>query len=134
MTRDRDKKHKFSLNERFHSFVYAWKGIKLLFHEHNTWIHLTATICVLTVGLVVSLTPIEWAVAATLVGGVWITEALNTAIERLCDHVTPQQHPEIGRIKDISAAAVLLSAATAVIAGLCIFVPAIIEWIERITQ
>ena len=129
--RDRDTKHKFSLRERFRSFVYAGRGLKLLFLEHNTWIHLVATLCVAIVGWWVSLSPIEWAIAISLVGGVWITEALNTAIERLCDHVTPDMHPAIGRIKDIAAAAVLLSAITAVLAGLCIFVPAIID---KVTQ
>jgi diacylglycerol kinase (ATP) len=35
-----------------------------------------------------------------------ITELLNTAIERLADHVTPEQHPRIGAIKDAGSAAV----------------------------
>lgn len=125
--RDRDTKHRFSLKERFGSFVYAAHGFRWLFREHNTWIHLVATLCVVAVGLWVSLPMVEWALAIILMGGVWITEALNTAIERLCDHVTPEQHPAIGRIKDISAAAVLMAAIVAVAAGLCIFVPAIID-------
>jgi diacylglycerol kinase (ATP) len=33
-------------------------------------------------------------------------ELLNTAIEKLSDHVTPALHPDIGRIKDIASAAV----------------------------
>jgi diacylglycerol kinase (ATP) len=33
-------------------------------------------------------------------------ELLNTAIEKLSDHVTPARHPDIGRIKDIGSAAV----------------------------
>jgi diacylglycerol kinase (ATP) len=33
-------------------------------------------------------------------------ELLNTAIEKLCDHVTPELHPQIGLIKDIGSAAV----------------------------
>jgi diacylglycerol kinase (ATP) len=33
-------------------------------------------------------------------------ELLNTAIEKLADHVTPQQHPQIGLIKDFGSAAV----------------------------
>jgi diacylglycerol kinase (ATP) len=33
-------------------------------------------------------------------------ELLNTAIEKLADHVTPHNHPAIGAIKDISSAAV----------------------------
>lgn len=130
--RDRDTKHRFSLMERFRSFVYAGRGLQLLFHEHNTWIHLTATFCVVVVGLWVSLSFVQWAIAIILLGGVWIAEALNTAIERLCDHVTPEQHPEIGRIKDIAAAAVLMAAITAVAAGLCIFVPAIIDKVAQL--
>lgn len=130
--RDRDTKHRFSLIERFRSFVYAGRGLRLLFHEHNTWIHLTATICVVVVGLWVSLSFVQWAIAIILLGGVWIAEALNTAVERLCDHVTPEQHPEIGRIKDIAAAAVLMAAITAVAAGLCIFVPAIIDKVAQL--
>ena len=35
-----------------------------------------------------------------------IVELLNTAIEKLADHVTATQHPDIGRIKDMSSAAV----------------------------
>ena len=35
-----------------------------------------------------------------------LTELLNTAIEKLSDHVTPAQHPDIGRIKDMASAAV----------------------------
>lgn len=130
--RDRDAKHRFSLMERFRSFVYAGRGLRLLFHEHNTWIHLTATFCVVVVGLWVSLSFVQWAIAIILLGGVWIAEALNTAIERLCDHVTPEQHPEIGRIKDIAAAAVLMAAITAVAAGLCLFVPAIIDKVAQL--
>ncbi|MCJ2077601.1 diacylglycerol kinase [Methylobacterium sp. E-016] len=36
-----------------------------------------------------------------------VAELLNTAIEKLCDHVTPTRHPDIGRVKDIGSAAVL---------------------------
>ena len=35
-----------------------------------------------------------------------IVELLNTAIEKLADHVTPKVHPGIGRIKDMGSAAV----------------------------
>jgi diacylglycerol kinase (ATP) len=33
-------------------------------------------------------------------------EFLNTAIEKLSDHVTPEHHVAIGRIKDFGSAAV----------------------------
>ena len=40
---------------------------------------------------------------------IMIAELLNTALEKLSDHVTPQTHPTIGRIKDMASAAVGLS-------------------------
>jgi len=40
---------------------------------------------------------------------VLIVELLNTAIEKLSDHVTPTNHPAIGRVKDMGSAAVGLT-------------------------
>lgn len=50
---------------------------------------------------------VGWYVA--MIGSVIVilmTELLNTAIERLADHVTPDYHPQIGAIKDAGSAAV----------------------------
>ena len=44
-------------------------------------------------------------------------EALNTAIEILCDHVTPEHHPQIKAIKDIAAAASLIILLMVVVNG-----------------
>jgi len=38
-----------------------------------------------------------------------IVELLNTAIEKLSDHVAPQRHDAIGRVKDMASAAVGLA-------------------------
>jgi diacylglycerol kinase (ATP) len=38
-----------------------------------------------------------------------IVELLNTAVEKLSDHVTPHRHDAIGRIKDMASAAVGLA-------------------------
>ena len=40
-------------------------------------------------------------------------ELLNTAIEKLSDHVTPAHHPDIGRVKDMGSAAVGVALAIA---------------------
>jgi len=40
-------------------------------------------------------------------------ELLNTAIEKLSDHVTPALHPDIGRVKDMGSAAVGVALAIA---------------------
>lgn len=38
-------------------------------------------------------------------------ELLNTAIEKLADHVTPEHHPQIGLVKDLGSAAVFIGLA-----------------------
>jgi diacylglycerol kinase (ATP) len=52
-------------------------------------------------------------------------ELLNTAIEKLSDHVTPAQHPDIGRIKDMASAAVGIGL---LIAGLT-WLLAFVQWL-----
>ncbi|WP_421919047.1 diacylglycerol kinase family protein [Marinifilum sp.] len=47
----------------------------------------------------------------------------NTAIENICDFIHPDYHDKIKKIKDISAAAVLIGAITALLVGLLIFLP-----------
>jgi diacylglycerol kinase (ATP) len=60
------------------------------------------------------------------IGGVWITEMLNTCMEKMADLVTLEEHPEIKFIKDLAAGAVLVAAVIAVIIGLIIFIPKIL--------
>jgi diacylglycerol kinase (ATP) len=44
-----------------------------------------------------------------IVAFVLVVELLNTAIEKLSDHVTPAIDPQIGRVKDMGSAAVGLA-------------------------
>ncbi|GAB7086167.1 diacylglycerol kinase [Marinifilum fragile] len=60
------------------------------------------------------------------IGFVVVAELFNTAIENLCDFVQPNDHKQIKKIKDISAAAVLLSAITAFLIGFIIYLPRLI--------
>ena len=74
-----------------------------------------AVIFVLAVPLGVFIAPsLAWYVAmiaALLV--VLAVEFLNTAIEKLADHVTPERHRDIGRIKDWGSSAVFCGLALA---------------------
>ncbi len=45
-------------------------------------------------------------------------ELLNTCIEKLCDHVTPDLHPQIKIVKDMGSAAVLAALALAALVWL----------------
>lgn len=53
--------------------------------------------------------PIWWAAAALASAGVLAAELLNTAIEALADHLSPEVHPQIRVVKDCAAAAVFVA-------------------------
>ena len=100
------------------SFRFAGQGIIDLFrYENNAKVHLLIAGLVVVSGFWLKLSPVEWAIIVTQIGLVWAAEAMNTAIEKLCDFVSPGLHPQIKAIKDMSSGAVLILAITAVIAG-----------------
>ena len=53
--------------------------------------------------------PLWWAATALASAGVLAAELLNTAIETLADHLSPELHPRIRIVKDCAAAAVFVS-------------------------
>lgn len=55
-------------------------------------------------------------------------ELLNTAIEKLCDHVCPQHHPTIGLVKDMGSAAVMFALILAGLAWSAALVQAVARW------
>jgi len=119
-------KQKFTLSNRLKSFGYAFKGIVYLMKsQENMLIHLIATILVIIAGFVLKVNLKEWALLAFAVGLVWVTEAINTAIEQFIDFINPGYHYSAGKAKDLGAGAVLLAAITAVVIGLLIFLPKI---------
>jgi undecaprenol kinase len=50
-----------------------------------------------------------WAMVGLASAGVIAAELLNTAIEKLADHLHPELHPSIRLVKDCAAAAVLVA-------------------------
>ena len=118
----------FRLADRARSFVHAFRGIAILVaEEHNAWIHAAATVAVIALGLLLGVSRLEWALLALAIGLVWSAEALNTAIEWLCDVASPEHHPLVAKAKDVAAAGVLLAALAAAAAGACVFVPRLLS-------
>lgn len=114
----------FSLTARVKSFRYAFAGIAVLIKsQHNVWIHTLATILVIGCGVFFQINPVEWCLIILAILAVLVSEALNTAIEFLCNVSSPAQHPLIKKTKDVAAGAVLISAIGAAIIGSIIFLP-----------
>ena len=120
--------HPFSIRARLKSFRYAFEGVSTFFNtQHNALIHLLATLLVFIASVFFHISKTETIAVILAVGFVWTAELFNTAIEKLADLASPEFHPGIKFIKDVSAAAVLLAAVTAFLAGSIIFLPKILS-------
>lgn len=101
-----------------HSFRDAFRGVWLcLGSERNMRIHAAACGYVLFFAFKIGVHGGELACLLLSMGLVTGAEVMNTAVERLCDHVHPGPHPEIGRVKDLAAGAVVLCAVFAALTG-----------------
>jgi diacylglycerol kinase len=116
----------FSWRKRLNSLTYAVAGLKQIFlSEHNTRIHFTATLIVLGLSIFFSVSRLEAIALIIVISLVWIAELINTCLEKTLDFITKEKRPEVKFIKDVAAAAVLIAAFMAVIAGSLIFFPKI---------
>jgi diacylglycerol kinase (ATP) len=109
---------------RARSFKHAFAGIWYVIRtQKNAWIHLVIMIFVVLLAAWLRISQFDWAVLVLAIGIVWLAEFLNTSIEAIVDLVSPQRHPLAKVSKDVGAAAVLITAATAVIIGLLVLGP-----------
>lgn len=119
------------LTKQAKSFSYALHGLRLMWQDHNSWIHIPAAILVIALALYVEVNRQEWLWLILAIAVMWITETLNTAIEKLVDLVSPEYHPLAGKVKDLAAAAVLLGLFFAATVGIIVFWPYLIQIILR---
>jgi diacylglycerol kinase (ATP) len=106
------------------SFGYAGAGLAAMVRTTpNFWVHVLAAVVALIISLLLQLTPPELALIALTIGFVLASEALNTALEALCDVASPEYHPLIKRAKDVSAAAVLIAALAAIGVAALLWLP-----------
>jgi len=120
------KNEKFSLRKRVKSFGYAINGLRVMFsEEHNSRIHLLAAMVALVLGWFLKISPYEWSLLAIVIGAVFASELFNSALENLADHLSPEKHENIKKVKDLSAAAVLVFAIVSVVVAGLIFLPKI---------
>jgi diacylglycerol kinase (ATP) len=118
----------FSVKARLASFVFASRGLRhLLRNEHNAWLHLAASVGVIVAGLLLRITPSDWRWLVAAMALVWVTETLNTALEELCDRISPGFDHRIGRVKDLGAGGVLVAAIAATLIGLLTLLPPLLE-------
>lgn len=105
-------------------FIYAFRGVFYFFRtESNAVIHLSAALIVIIAAIYFSVDTTSWIALIIAITFVFVSEIFNTAIEKLSDFVSPEWNDQIKIVKDLSAAAVLVSALSAVTIAAFIFGP-----------
>jgi diacylglycerol kinase len=106
------------------AFVYAWAGLCVMYRTQMSFrIQLAVAGIMIATGLALGLSAAGWCWLAMAIGTVMSAEALNTAIEFLSNIVCPEYHPEIKKVKDVAATAVLLASTAAILVGLLVLGP-----------
>jgi diacylglycerol kinase (ATP) len=124
-------KKSFSFKARVKSIKYAFCGIVDFFQtEHNALIHLIVAIFAIGFSIWLSISREEWIIIISMIGLVFMAELFNTAIEKMGDLITKENNVIIKKVKDFSAAAVLIASIVAFLIGLIIFIPHLVEKIE----
>jgi diacylglycerol kinase len=122
----------FKASSRLKSVSYALWGLGFMLKtQHNAWLHLAATVVVILTAsfLQVRLEDWRWLIVAMVM--VWVAEAFNTAVEYVCDVVSPGYSEAVKHAKDIAAGAVLVCAFAAAVIGFLTLWPYVELMLDR---
>lgn len=103
---------------------HAISGFRYAFrHERNFRIECLFAVAVVVFMLLFPLALWERVILLVMIGWVLAAELVNTIVERIVDMLKPRLHPYARVIKDIMAAAVLISSVIALVVGIIILYP-----------
>jgi diacylglycerol kinase len=106
------------------SFVYAWAGLVYAIRtQRNARVHALIGAAAIILGVLLRISPVEFAMIFVAITLVFIAEMFNTVAEACIDLVTREYHPLAKIAKDVAAGAVLLNAILSVIIGILVFGP-----------
>jgi diacylglycerol kinase len=111
-------------------FVFAFRGIKKGFRERSMRFHGVATIGIILIGWFYKISTVEWIIILILISLIWMAELINSSLEKLNNTVRDElglDYKATTDSRDLAAGSVLVIAIVAVIVGIVIFVPKIIN-------
>lgn len=114
------------------SFVYAWRGLVYAVRtQRNARVHMILGASAIILGLLLRISPVEFAMIFVAITLVFIAEMFNTVAEACIDLVTSDYHPLARVAKDVAAGAVLLNAMLSVVIGVLVFMPHLLPLIPQ---
>ena len=111
------------------TFKNARKGMRLVLKsEVNIRVHFIIAMAVIAFAFVLDFDAEKMCILLLTVGFVIVSEMINSAIEFSLDAVFHNRYSRlVGMAKDISAGAVMLTSVIAVVVGILLFAPAILD-------
>jgi len=96
--------------------------------EKNGQLQIGAALVAVIAGFILKIAAIEWLFILLCIALVLCLEMMNSAIEKLVDHLHPGRHDQVRWVKDVAAGSVLFASVISLIAGCVIFLPKIYLW------
>ena len=111
-----------NLRKLITSFRHAFRGLKyMLRNEQNFQVEILIGIFVVVLMFLFPTRKLEKIALFIVIFTVLVVELVNSMFERIVDILKPRIHPYAQLVKDITAAAVLLSSIGAIVVGTIIF-------------
>lgn len=122
------KSRKIKHKSRIRSFRFAFNGLRILFtEESNARVHLFFAVVIIILGIILNISRFEWLAVVFAIGLVMCLEIINSALERIGNLISHEENINIGKMKDLAAAGVLIGSITAAAIGLIIFIPELLD-------
>lgn len=119
---------KINENRLINSFKYAIAGLThAIKGEKNLQFHVVMTVITVLLAFIFDFSAYKWTILLLTIGIVISLELVNTAIEATVNLNTTDLHPLAKIAKDVAAAAVFFFSIIAVIIGLILFLPPLLE-------
>lgn len=103
-------------------FMPAFQGLFQALSDRGVQIQCVLGLLTILFGIFLPFRYVEWLVVIVLIGLVIGLEIMNASIEHLCDLYSTEYHPLIKKIKDYSAASVLVVSISALVVAICIVI------------
>ncbi|WP_277630573.1 diacylglycerol kinase family protein [Atopococcus tabaci] len=113
----------------FDSFKYAFTGVRTVFQEErNMRTHVILAILVIGLCFFLEMSRADWLWILLAIFLMLVMEIWNTVVENIIDLVTDYRyHPLAKKVKDMAAAAVLLTAGFSIVSGLIVLLPKVLN-------
>ncbi len=113
----------FSAKKFIRSIINALRGVRYASKEQNFRIQAIISVIVVFFAIFFNLKTWERVALILIIVFILVLEILNSIFERVVDILEPRVHPYAKVIKDMMAAAVLISSVGAILIGFIVFGP-----------